>query len=76
MLVGGLTQKITVNTKDSKIVNQTATSTLTSLHDVPEDGANLRIDVGGGTDNSGVVIVNGNVDSVPTVENVSFTAAR
>jgi len=76
MLVGGLTQKITVNTKDSKIVNQTATSTLTSLHDVPEDGANLRIDVGGGTDNSGVVIVNGNVDGVPTVENVSFTAAR
>ena len=76
MLVGGLTQKITVNTKDSKIVNQTATSTLTSLHNVPEDGANLRIDVGGGTTNSGNVIVNGYVDGLAAEETVSFTAAR
>ena len=76
MLPGGLTQKITVNTKDSKIADQTATSILTILHDIPEDGANLRIDVSGGTNNSGSVIINGYVDSLAVEETVNFTAAR
>jgi hypothetical protein len=76
MLPGGLTQKITVNTKDSKIADQTATSILTILHDIPEDGANLRIDVSGGTSNTGTVIVNGYVDSLAVEETVNFTAAR
>lgn len=76
MLTGGITNKINVVTKDSTVVNQTATATLTSLHDVPTGGAYLKINVSGGTSNSGNVIIVGNVSGVETIETVNFTAAR
>ena len=76
MLTGGMTNKINVVTKDSIIVDQTATATLTSLHDVSTGGAYLKINVSGGTSNSGNVIVVGNVSGVEVTETISFTAAR
>jgi hypothetical protein len=71
-----MTNKINVVTKDSTIVNQTATATLTSLHDIPTGGAYLKINVGGGTFNNGTITVNGNVDGISVFENVVFTGAR
>ena len=76
MLHGALTNKISVNVKDSIVVNQVAAATLTSLHDIPTGGAYLKLTVSGGTSNSGSIIINGNVDGVLTPETVAFTAAR
>lgn len=76
MLTGGMTNKINVVTKDSTVVNQTATATLTSLHDVPTGGAYLKINVSSGTSNSGNVIIVGNVGGVETTETINFTSAR
>ena len=76
MLTGGMTNKINVVTKDSEIVNQTAAATLTSLHAVPMGGAYLKITVSGGTNNSGNVIVVGDVAGVETTETINFTAPR
>jgi len=76
MLPGGVTQKITINSKSSVIADQTASTTLTSLNKVPAGGANLRIEVGDGTDNSGSVTITGKVGGTSTVESVWFTGAR
>ena len=76
MLTGGMTNKINVVTKNSTIVDQTATATLTSLHAIPTGGAYLKINVSGGTSNSGNVIIVGNVNGVETTEIVNFTSAR
>lgn len=76
MLHGGLTNKLTVNVRDSIVVNQSAAATLTMLHDVPTGGAYLRIDVSGGTSNSGTLTITGDVNDSSTSETVTFTAAR
>lgn len=76
MLTGQITNRITVVNKDSVIVDQDASATFTSLHDIPEGGAYLKITVGGGINNTGTITIVGDVDGVETTENVTFTAAR
>ena len=76
MIPGQMTNKINVVTKDSIIVNQSASAIFTSLHDIPEGGAYLKITISGGTNNTGVITVVGDVGGVETTENITFSAAR
>ena len=69
-------QKMSVVTKSASIFSGTVNATMVAVHAVPVDGSYLKIEIKGGTSNSGTIRIVGNVAGVSTTEDVVFSAAR
>lgn len=67
---------ITFINDENTLFTGTAASTLVLTHAPPTSGAYLKIDVSGGTNNSGTVSLSGTYGGVDVSETVTFTAAR
>lgn len=67
---------ITFINDENTLFTGTAASTLVLTHAPPTSGAYLKIDVSGGTNNSGTVSLSGTYGGENVSETVTFTAAR
>lgn len=67
---------ITFINDENTLFTGTAASTLALTHAPPTAGSYLKIDVAGGTDNSGTVSLSGTYGGGNVSETVTFTAAR
>lgn len=68
--------QILLITDDDIIYNGLASTSLTIAHQPPTEGSYLKIDVSGGTSNTGTVVITGEYNGGSVEETVTFTAAR
>jgi hypothetical protein len=76
MFPGSVNQMLTFGIWDNVVYSGDAAATMTAVHVVPTGGAYVKVDVHGGTANSGTVNVAGNVSGAATNEDLVYNGAR
>lgn len=76
MFPGQVNQMLTFSIPSNVLFNGDAAASMTASHAVPSGGSYIKVDVHGGTNNSGTINIAGTVNSTPTNENLVYNGAR